>query len=106
MDEKYKYINLYNLRLTVDSKDAQEFLQTVRLLFNLSFFIQKKQKMSSAILKSPHVFSKSKQKFKFLNITMNVLVPNSYILRLLYKLLPHKSEVYITKTTYFIKEKC
>lgn len=91
---------MYKLSLTTNNKKNIDYLYKISNLFFKSPVILPKKKKISVLIRSPHVFAKSKERYQTFVYSLIILCPNSLILRNLLKLLPIDIELIIKKINF------
>lgn len=91
---------MYKLSLTTNNKKNIDYLYKISNLFFKSPIMRPKEKKISVLIRSPHVFAKSKERYQTFIYSLVILCPNSSILRNLLKLLPIDIELMIKKVNF------
>lgn len=91
----------YKLHLSLNNKKNIEYLYKISsLFFKTPVSLPKKRKIR-VLIKSPHVFAKSKERYQTFVYSFILYIPNSFVLNYFLKLLPVDIEVIVHKISFF-----
>jgi len=98
-----KLNSIYKINLSIPSKKALNFLKKLSNKFDCTLFVQKKKKKHISLIRSPHVFSKSKQKLKSHHYQVILTPLNSSVVNQILNFLPLETESTVIKYQFLSK---